>query len=467
MNQTYDEITEDMFPVLDKILSAPTILLNKEGLIYFNEVCSSLFGYTKEEFVLQFPTGIFAEGIMFEETFAELYDTIAGSFEEKQGELVLKKKNGEEFYIEYSGKIVLYKQEMCLLAQFHDVTGKKNIEFNLLHVSEVRTKMLEISQSVLEMEDINEVYDLILKNAMFCIKNSQLGSIFKLDGDFFKVVAYNGFDHDIEGFLLPKEAATLYKMTNGKMDSIQYLDDISQYDRFYPVHTKFGQQELIKSTITTPLRIDGELYGMINIDSMETNQFTVDDVKTMEFIRNNVEIAISNHRLYEKTRYLAKYDRLTDMYNRVYFNERFAQIQEEYQDGRESYFVVVFDLNGLKYMNDHYGHLVGDKAIIAVADVLKETVKVRGKDVVARFGGDEFCGIYFDTEEKELNARFEACLESLAQHPVEINGVHEAVSFSYGIARFPQDGEDSNELIKVADDRMYFYKQFCKRCKKD
>ncbi len=463
MSQSCDVITEDMFPVLDKTLSVSTILFNEDEIAYFNVACSNMFGCYKEEFKACFQKEVFAQVLVNSAMCSEVQNTEGDSYKRIQKELVMHNKNGEEIYIEYNGKIVIYNSKQYILAQIYDITEKKNIERNLIHLSKVRALMLEISQSVLELEEIYEIYNLILKNALNCIENSQLGSIFTKEGDFFKIVAFNGFDQDIEGFTLPKEASTLYKLTDGKMDQIKYMADISLYDRFYPVHTKFGQSTLIKSTMTTPIRIKGELFGMINIDSLETNQFTQDDIKTMEFIRNSVEIAISNHLLYEKTRYLAKYDALTDMYNRAYFNEAFHKIQIESSNKNENFLVAIFDLNGLKRMNDHFGHLVGDKAIIAVANSIKKSIK--GKDVVARLGGDEFCGIYFNTTQEELKERFEDCLQQLSDCPHETLCI--PISFSYGIAQFPNEGFDFSELVKIADERMYCYKKLHKGCRED
>ena len=464
MSQSYEVITEDMFGILDKTLSVPTVLFNEKEIVYFNEAYSKMFGYNQEEYTTYFQKKVFAkEDIVNSFVFSEEQNIVKGSYKCVKNEVVMHKKNGEEIYIEYIGKIVLYNCKKYILAQIYDITEKKNIELNLIHLSKVRALMLEITQSVLSMENIHEIFNLILKNALKCIENSELGSIFIKEGDFFKIVAYNGFDKDIEGFTLPLESTTLYKLTDGKMDQTRYMPDISLYEHYYPVHTKFGENKLIKSTMTAPIIIKGELFGMINIDSLEINQFTEDDIKTLEFIRNSVEITISNHMLYEKTRYLAKYDALTDMYNRAYFNEAFDEIKLEYDSKREGFLVAIFDLDGLKRMNDYFGHLVGDKAIIAVADFIKRTA--RGKDVVARLGGDEFCGIYFNSTKEELKDRFEHSLPQLLINTGEVNKTSIPISFSFGIAQFPIEGNDFSELVKIADERMYCYKKLHRECR--
>lgn len=461
MIRSYDVITEGMFDTLDKTLSVPTILFNEKEIAYFNQSYRTMFGYCQEEYIENFQKRVFIRDIKTLDVLSQVQKIEESGKDCIQKEIVMHKKNGEEIYIEYTGKIVLYNSEKYILAQIYDITEKKNIELNLIHLSKVRALMLEITQSVLLFEDIHEIFRLILKNALNCIEHSQLGSIFTKDGDFFNLVVYDGFDKDIEGFTLPVKNSTLYKLTDGKMNETKYMEDISLYEHYYPVHTKFGENKLIKSTMTTPIIIKGNLFGMINIDSLETNQFTHDDIKTMEFIRNSVEIAISNHMLYEKTRYLAKYDALTDMYNRAYISEAFEEVQCEYAKRSESFLITIFDLDGLKYINDCFGHLVGDKAIIAVANFMKETKNE--KDIVARLGGDEYCGIYFDTTKEELERRLLTTLPQLTITTEETTKANIVISFSFGIAKFPEDGYEFSELIKVADNQMYQYKKSHKK----
>jgi diguanylate cyclase (GGDEF)-like protein len=117
----------------------------------------------------------------------------------------------------------------------------------------------------------------------------------------------------------------------------------------------------------------------------------------------------------------------------------------------------MFDMNNLKRINDDHGHLVGDRAIQLVAQELESNV--RSSDFLARFGGDEF----YHTDHEKLDEKFHGLLEKLRIDPLMIDGENISCSFSYGIADFPKDGATMNELIKVADDRMYLFKGHSKR----
>jgi diguanylate cyclase (GGDEF)-like protein len=174
-------------------------------------------------------------------------------------------------------------------------------------------------------------------------------------------------------------------------------------------------------------------------------------------LKNQLEIGIAKHRLYEETVYLSRYDKLTNVYNRRYFEELFNIVLAKAKRYNESFFVVVFDLNGLKSINDTYGHLAGDELIKSFASHLRS--KIRISDIFARFGGDEFVSVFFEVDLQNLMQKLEGIIKKFANAPILFEENTITCSFSYGISSFPQNGTDYNELIKIADKNMYEYKQ--------
>ncbi len=115
-----------------------------------------------------------------------------------------------------------------------------------------------------------------------------------------------------------------------------------------------------------------------------------------------------------------------------------------------SYVVFFFDMDNLKQINDTFGHSTGDEAIVEFARALKENF--RQEDMIIRYGGDEFVVV----------ANVKACADALVilsriEHHMEVinKGLPFKLSFSVGFSCFPDEGKNFNELLNLADKRMY------------
>lgn len=122
--------------------------------------------------------------------------------------------------------------------------------------------------------------------------------------------------------------------------------------------------------------------------------------------------------------------------------------------------VVFMDIDSFKTINDTLGHDLGDKILFEVAQVLSRSI--RNYDTVARFGGDEFIIILNQLSNAKDVARIMADLMHAVNEPLDLHGQEFFVTISAGIALHPQDGEDSDTLIKNADTAMYRAKEMGK-----
>ena len=160
--------------------------------------------------------------------------------------------------------------------------------------------------------------------------------------------------------------------------------------------------------------------------------------------------------LYEEKAYLSRFDRVTGLYNRHFFDEHSDIIIKRAIRYDEHFHLVMIDVDNLKHVNDEYSHLVGDEIIALVAQLIKNSM--RESDVFARYGGDEFVGLLFNASVDDLIVKFEELNNVLKQTPIPYQGKSIYSSISYGIATFNDDGNTIYDLIRVADDRMYAYK---------
>lgn len=159
----------------------------------------------------------------------------------------------------------------------------------------------------------------------------------------------------------------------------------------------------------------------------------------------------------ERIRHLAEHDPLTDLPNRMLFNDRLSQAIARCRRECSSFALMFLDLDRFKNINDSLGHHVGDQLLRIVAERI--TASVRESDTVSRPGGDEFTLLLSDIEDPEDAARVaEKLLQSLAR-PCSIGGRQLMVTASIGISIYPDDGDDIPTLMRNADAAMYHSKE--------
>lgn len=157
------------------------------------------------------------------------------------------------------------------------------------------------------------------------------------------------------------------------------------------------------------------------------------------------------HLEHEHVQYLSKHDQLTTLYNRRYFEE--ALLLYDYSDNLPIS-VIMGDVNGLKLINDSFGHNVGDELLVNTAGIIKKYS--RPKDVVARIGGDEFIIIAPGTTEDEASAIVSSIKEEAAQ--VMIMGTN--LSISLGFATKEDNKKSLSKVLLEAEEFMYKHKLF-------
>jgi diguanylate cyclase (GGDEF)-like protein len=150
---------------------------------------------------------------------------------------------------------------------------------------------------------------------------------------------------------------------------------------------------------------------------------------------------------------VAHYDALTNLINRRGFNQIFAEklIEKSSEGGMLA--VLFLDIDHFKRINDSLGHDAGDELLKVLADHIKSSVR-SPEDVVARFGGDEFC-LLIDLQDREEARQLGQRIMLKMKEPVELAGRRMVMTTSIGISLFPQDGKTCEELLKNADLALY------------
>jgi diguanylate cyclase (GGDEF)-like protein len=163
-----------------------------------------------------------------------------------------------------------------------------------------------------------------------------------------------------------------------------------------------------------------------------------------------------------QARRAAERDPLTGLANRAALNKALEDALQSSHTG-ECVAVLFCDLDGFKFINDHYGHLIGDGVLQMVAARLLHIV--RAGDVVARLGGDEFCVLVRRAHDAGEAERIRANIYSAFYDPFHYGQHDFAVGITVGIGMFPQDGSDAKSLLALADERMYQAKKAKRRAR--
>ncbi|MEX0785318.1 MAG: GGDEF domain-containing protein [Dehalococcoidia bacterium] len=170
-----------------------------------------------------------------------------------------------------------------------------------------------------------------------------------------------------------------------------------------------------------------------------------------------IERAYSGHLegLSQRLRSLAYQDSLTDLYNHRYFYEQLTHEVERANRYGRPVSVILLDLDNFKDVNDTYGHLMGDKLLTLMGRVIKE--QVRGADIPARYGGDEFAIILPDTTRAAAEATAEKLSRAIATGHTNAGPLSESLplSASCGVACCPDEARTVSDLLQLADDRVY------------
>jgi len=157
----------------------------------------------------------------------------------------------------------------------------------------------------------------------------------------------------------------------------------------------------------------------------------------------------------------AETDPLTELFNRRSF---FRELEKRIKSG-ERFSVAILDLDNMKRINDTLGHQEGDRVLEAVSKALKKSI--REDDLAARYGGDEFAVLFTrqGPPPEKFRGRFKANLD--AELAKLKNENLKELSFSLGLAYYPQDGQDISSLLRIADTKMYAEKEAKKKSCRD
>ena len=450
----------EMIQKLANLMSEPLYEKNQDGyFVLCNQAFLDFFGL-RENAVL----GVDAKAFLLnqiKQRDPEFELAMEQNLDVHEWEIELRHHDGSFHRVQMS-RISFYDVDgapSSLIGMFKDLSKQDQQEEDYAKLLRVRDAILEINNASLYVEPLDQLLEIILEKMLDTVEAADIGTfLFRDETGHLTIRASRGYNQaNVSDFQLLPEESFLWKHTSGRVTRTEIIELIPLGNTIAPPLEKETTPFQIQSSISAPIFIEGELYGLINVDSDQANVFQEEDREVMEFIRGQIEGVINRKRLYEQSQRMSHFDLLTQIYNRRAFEKALDQAIEK----KRIFYLIVFDLDGLKWINDTYGHQQGDRFLQCMADQLQEIE--REEDTIARFGGDEFIAICYRNRREDVLQELVNLEEASQNKGVEIQGEPVTCSFSYGLVQYPQDGDTDIELIREADSRMYKYKRKYRR----
>ncbi len=203
-----------------------------------------------------------------------------------------------------------------------------------------------------------------------------------------------------------------------------------------------------------PIAEEGQITGVLVATGPRT--LRASESKRLTDLVDRLSVAVTNIRRSESLFQQAHFDALTGLINRHAFEEKLRESLSRARRG-ESGVLLFMDLDGFKKVNDTEGHEAGDRLLVTVSERLRETL--RPEDTIARLGGDEFAIIVPGCSDgNAISFLCERLIEAVTK-PVVVERMEHSIGASIGVALYPDDGQQLDELVMKADSAMYRAKE--------
>lgn len=220
----------------------------------------------------------------------------------------------------------------------------------------------------------------------------------------------------------------------------------------------FCNGEIPNAAYFSPLIIGDESIGAFTFQLHTRSKFTEKELRVCREIIPFLTISLNNSlqnmqlmEVNEKLKRLSEYDDLTGLYNRRSFYERLNDQRESLLLKDKEQYLLLMDLDNFKGVNDNYGHDVGDQTLITVADILR---RYFDKELLGRFGGDEFMGGMLGVSKEEVEKKVVQIIDEVRKLNISSSEDGKIVGVSIGLLKLNKNRALRNHFKKV-DQLMY------------
>lgn len=397
---------------------------------------------------------------------AEVYDSMDKKLMEEKGHMTYeghaKHASGVIKPVEFTKIVSLSPRDEVegILGIMTDIEERKKEEAKKEKIDLMKEIFLSLNNRITSYEGLGDFFEGVLLSFQELFGHSRQSSILAIDDKGgVSIVASRGYNlDDIAKFKITVEDTFIYVENNGDLGSACIINDLTRYyhAKVHSDDPEIGDQ-YIQSSLEIPIMIEDSIKYIICIDSLVDNVFTDNDLYIANYIRTQFQILFRVFNLYQSTLHMSRYDAMTGLMNRRYSDITLREAMDRCDVSDECFHIVLYDLDRLKYVNDHYGHEIGDQYIVKFSNYLKDTF--HGNDVVSRIGGDEFVSICYDTDMESLESKVASMREAFCKDSFETDKGAIYGDFSYGIEKYGDSNHSFKGLLRAADRKMYKHKE--------
>lgn len=347
-------------------------------------------------------------------------------------------------------------ESIGLVGVMIDITSQKNNERLIRRQNIIKDVLIHISHVINQNTNDFNFYELLLAQLVDAMPPVEYGTILNIDDDdYFNIIANHGFEENAsDSFKIPLRTSYMYANSKGHLESPNLIDDLNMYfEDNYPEQLETVDGRKINSCLYIPIRLSNGDRIIISLESATPAAFSAIDLNIAEYIQLQIPILHQIYALNRKTLQLSRYDTLTGLMNRGYFNTIFEDRLNLARRHQSKLSLIMFDLDGLKIINDNFGHAAGDRYLEHFASYIEN--QFRSTDTFARIGGDEFLGIFTTTDPITLKKKMTLLQTLYTELPIESEDLIFHGRFSYGIATYPDDADTVDGLLTISDIKMY------------
>jgi diguanylate cyclase (GGDEF)-like protein len=328
------------------------------------------------------------------------------------------------------------------LQKHHTIQEKINSLVNTVNISENKSvlyeKTVEICQSIF-------IYDKLTIMVSY------------QDIEHARIEYVDGYSLDIsrdEVFSLKNSIFANVIQGNQIINAKDIKNDFGKRYRFYDNE---NTKRSISSVIAVPILINQDVSGCIALERFEEKEYSAINLFYLEKIAQTLNVLLQWQSEYHKMYLNTTHDNLTGLLNyRAFLNRLDIEMNRALRTN-QSLVIIIVDVDKFKRINDTFGHQIGNIALKKISDLISSSV--RNIDVVARFSGEEFIIAVSNSNKNGAEQIADRIVSNVANNIFIFNDQRIKITVSAGMAEFPNESDQVQKLIDVADKAMYTAKK--------